>query len=535
MKKIKIIPILLILCTVFAFVSPSAYASDMPAIEAEAILIADLNSTNILYEKNMDQQRSPASLTKMMTILLAVEAVEAGTVNLDDVITAGSDCRTGMDDDSSTADIYPGEQMTFEDLMYCAMVKSANEACNIIAVAVSGSIQEFVNDMNRRAREIGCTNTHFSDTNGLTNDDHYTTAYDLYVIAREGMSHPLFHTLATCKYYVVGPTNQVAEERYLHSSNALMTEEGTYGQGYLYDGAAGVKTGFTRKAGYCLVSTAHKGDLDLLCVVLGCRGPFAVSPIDAYGNFTETIKLYNWAFDSFAYRTLITAGQELATYPVELAAEGTTVTLRSMSEVTLLLPTDLTTEDIDIRVQLNTPTLQAPIKEDTELGSASINIKGVTYANVKLVTFDNIEMNRAAKIKATFKSLFSSGIMKIAFIILAAALLIYVVLVARYNIMKKKHVQNRKAAAARNNAAVQARARQQSQMQSQVQYRPQATNGQQQNRPQNGMQQPPQGGATKIIRDSETANPYDNLKPRDTDPDKMDLDELIRSLGLDKK
>ena len=121
-----------------------------------------------------------------------LEAVEKGKIALDDLITAPADCWTGMDFDSSNAEINPGEIMTFQDYLYCALVKSANEACNVIAVAVSGSIDAFVTQMNTRAAELGAVDTFFSDTNGLSNEKHYTTAKDLFLITREAMTHELF-------------------------------------------------------------------------------------------------------------------------------------------------------------------------------------------------------------------------------------------------------------------------------------------------------------------------------------------------------
>ena len=203
-KMLSIITAAVLTASVFA---PAASALEVPQIEAEAFVLADMDSGNILCEKNMTVRRSPASLTKIMTGLLAVEAVERGEINLEDRITAPADCWTGMDWDSSNAEINPGEVMSFQDYLYCALVKSANEACNVIAVAVSGSIGAFVAEMNRRATELGAEDTFFSDTNGLTSVNHYTTAKDLFLITREAMRHELFAEAVNTLSYEIEATN----------------------------------------------------------------------------------------------------------------------------------------------------------------------------------------------------------------------------------------------------------------------------------------------------------------------------------------
>ena len=139
MKTRSLLSFLLLLCLFFSSAAPHAVALTAPSVTAESVLLADLDSGNILYEKNMHTRRSPASLTKIMTGLLAVEAVERGDISMDTMITAPSDCWTGLDSDSSNAEISPGEQMSFGDYLYCALVKSANEACNVVAFAVAGN------------------------------------------------------------------------------------------------------------------------------------------------------------------------------------------------------------------------------------------------------------------------------------------------------------------------------------------------------------------------------------------------------------
>ena len=192
MKKFKIFPLILIICLVMAMAAPGAYALDAPDINAKAAVLVDLDSGKLLYGHNQDEQRAPASLTKIMTVLLTLEAVDSGRIALSDIVTAQDDCRVGMADDSSTSFIMPGDQVSVKELLYCCLLQSANEGCNILGRYIGGSIAGFVEMMNQKAAELGCVNTHFMNTNGLTAEGHYSSAYDMSLMFRECMKHPLF-------------------------------------------------------------------------------------------------------------------------------------------------------------------------------------------------------------------------------------------------------------------------------------------------------------------------------------------------------
>ena len=148
-----------------------------------------------------------------------------------------------------------GEELTVEELLYCIMLSSANEGCNILAEGVAGSIDAFVAQMNSRAAALGCEDTHFVNTNGLPDDDHYTTAWDLYLITREARKHPDFMPIVGTAFHEVPATN-LSEPRNLRSTNYLISS--WYTRGYLYKGAEGIKTGSTSAAGYCLVASASR-------------------------------------------------------------------------------------------------------------------------------------------------------------------------------------------------------------------------------------------------------------------------------------
>ena len=431
MKYTRFFTLFLTLCLFLAGEAPFAHALTAPSVKAEAIVLADMDSGNILYEKNMHVRRPPASLTKIMTGLLAVEAVERGEIAMDTRIVAPSDCWTGLDSDSSNAEISPGEEMDFGDYLYCAMVKSANEACNVIATAVAGNIQNFINRMNTRAAELGAKNTYFSDTNGLSDTGHYTTAYDLFLISREAMSHPLFVEISDTLSYEIAPTNIHKQTRVLKNSNALLTRDGVYGDKYVYPGASGVKTGYTGAAGY-----------HLLAVVLGCDGLLNTG-VESYGNFSGTINLYDWGFRNFSYRTVLSYGEVLTQAPVQYAVGNSPALLRSTEEITLLLPKDINRDDIQIVPEVNFKELSAPIPAGTVLGTAQVIIDGQPYTTVQLATAETVELDKEAYYKAKLQDTLRIPWVKPALAAVALIILVLLFSFLRFRAIRRRHLMER--------------------------------------------------------------------------------------------
>ncbi len=452
MKKNKILPFLISICLLFSLFAPAASALDDPPLHsAKAVVLADMDSGRLLFEMNKDEQRSPASLTKIMTVLLAVEALERGEVSLDEMVTAQADCLAGLNTDSSTSGIQPGEIISYQDLLYCAMVHSANEACNILAHRVSGSVPAFVELMNRRAAELGCTNTHFSDPNGLSNENHYTTAYEMYLITREALEHPLFAEICNTRGYDMAATN-LSQARSFANSNALITADSEYGSSYVYPAAAGVKTGFTQLAGYCLVSTAEKDGVRLLAVVMGCDG-WLNAGIDEYENFTDSIRLYNWAFENFSYRQAVSSLSTVTRVEVENAVETDAyASLRPQNDVTLLLPKDLNLGSVELSPTIYTEKLVAPIEAGTVLGRAEILIDGRSYGSVDLVNALKVELSRREFVTQRVHQTFSSPWIIVLIVVLAILAIGYLTLVLRYRAQRRKYLRRKRELAARRAA-----------------------------------------------------------------------------------
>ena len=442
MKKYRIIPLILIICVCFCAMSPAAYALEDPSLmSAQAVVVAEAESGRIIYSLNMNDQRAPASLTKIMTVLVAIEAAENGEISLDTVVTAKNDCREGLNDDSSTCGIVAGEEMSMRDLLYCAMVHSANEACNVIASEISGSVSAFVERMNARAAEIGCTNTHFANTNGLPADDHYSSAYDFYLITREAMKYPLFTEMSNTASYTVPATN-LAAERVLSNSNALICADSMYGSNYVYEGAEGIKTGYTRAAGYCLISTAKKNDIHIMTVVMGCNGVLnSQSPY--YENFDDTISLFNWTFDNFSYRQILSAANSVQKVTADLTEEGTSIRLFPAEDLSLLLPNDVDLTSVSFETKIYEDLLVAPIEAGTELGEVRVLVNSEPTASVKLINTSTVEMAKKEFIVRQIKAVLGTGWVKTVIIILAVLFVLYLVMVVRYRIQRRRALQKR--------------------------------------------------------------------------------------------
>ncbi len=444
MKKFRIFSLILCLALAFGLASPAASALSAPTLDGQAALVVDLDSGRFLYALNAEQQRAPASLTKIMSVLLALEAVDRGDVSLNDVVTAQQDCREGLGEDSSTAGIIPGVQLSLRELLYCAMVGSANEACNVIGSYLSGSVSAFVDRMNQRASQLGCVNTHFVNTNGLPAEEHYSTAYDLYLITMEAMKHPLFMEMANTIEYQP-ESRYVNDGKVIHNSNALISQYSDYNAygSYLYEGASGIKTGYTRAAGYCLISTAQRGDVHALVIIMGCNGYYNAG-IEEFRNFSDSITLYNWVFDNFAYRELLSASEPMEQVQIRLAEGDGEITLYPQQAMTALLPADFDTENMEIRVSVYEDKLVAPLEAGTVLGEAQVFFNGDDYGTVRLVNRGAVELARGEFIRERLRQIFSNGWVITLLIILLLLAGGYIALVTRYRRLRRKHLQERK-------------------------------------------------------------------------------------------
>ncbi len=251
--------------------------------EEESAIVIEEETGTVLYEKNADVQRCPASITKIMTTLLAIE-----NSSPDDVVTYSENAVFGIDKGSSSIARDVGEQLTMEQCWYAMMLESCNSTCIAVAEHVAGSVDAFVQMMNDRAAKLGCTNTHFVNPNGLPNDAHLTTARDMAIIAREAFKNETFRKVTGTKSTSIPPTNKHDVPTPLNNHHAMLNYYKT--SKYLYPYCVGGKTGYTSIAKNTLVTYATKDGMTLVCVIMNANGK---------NHYIDTTNLFNYCFDNF--------------------------------------------------------------------------------------------------------------------------------------------------------------------------------------------------------------------------------------------
>ncbi|NCB64192.1 MAG: D-alanyl-D-alanine carboxypeptidase, partial [Clostridia bacterium] len=351
--------------------------------------LIDGDHDEVLYERSAHEKRYPASITKVMTALVVLEAIDQGKLALTDQVTAPEAMNADLSIFGSTQDIKVGEIMTVNDLLHCLLITSANEAANILAIQVAGSLSAFVDMMNAKAQALGCKDTHFANCHGLHDDDHYTTAYDIYLFAREAMKYPTFRESVGSKDYVVPATN-LHKERTLHSTNALISTWNI--TGYYYKYAIGIKTGSTPEAGQCLVSSAEKDGKTLYAVVLGAENVKGEDgKILDRQSFSESSRLLEWGFNNFTRQTILDSTYFAGTVPVALSKGENYVGMEVQGELEATLPTGLDVSKFEKKTALNTESLEAPVTKGQVLGSVTVSYDGKEYGTLPLVAVAGVE------------------------------------------------------------------------------------------------------------------------------------------------
>ena len=405
-------------------ITPPALAEETasqaaPQQHSKAALLVDANTGAVVHALNEHQELYPASTTKIMTALLVLEAVDEGKLSMGDELTASrAAMTTGLSEDGSTANIKEGEIMTVEEYLTCMLVVSANEACNVLAEAVSGSVEAFVDAMNAKAEELGCENTHFVNTSGLHDSQHYTSAWDLYLITAEAMKYDAFMRICDTATATIPATN-LSEARTLHTSNYLIGA--WWSRGYLYDDAHGIKTGSTSQAGHCLVSSATRGSLSFISVVLGAdRVTLDDGEIRTY-SFYDTRLLFDWAFDNFSYQTVLTSDELIRDVGVALSKTDR-VSVHPAEDVELLLPNGTDPADLERALDLQDP-VDAPISQGQSLGTMTLSLDGRELATVELLAMADVEADGLLVFWRNVKDFFSKTAVRVVLIVLGVLIL----------------------------------------------------------------------------------------------------------------
>ena len=265
-------------------VQASEYWPQAPETASPCVMVMGMNTGAVLYEKNVDEVHYPASITKIMTTLIAIEKGK-----MDDIVTFSADAVYKNEGDTSHISRDLEEKMTLEQCLYGVMLESANECAYAVAEHIGGGdVSKFVDMMNEKAKELGCTNTHFNNTNGLPDEQHYTSTRDMLLIARAAYENEEFRKITGTKVYVIPPTNKHEDETTLHNHHNMLYPFRT--AKYIYDGCTGGKTGYTVAANSTLVTYAERDGMSLVCVVMNAQAP---------AHFEDTVNLFNYCFDNF--------------------------------------------------------------------------------------------------------------------------------------------------------------------------------------------------------------------------------------------
>jgi len=371
MKK-KLLAFLFIFLFVFFPQNILIYGEEFD-ISAKSGILLDANSGKVLFEKNADEKMYPASITKIMTAVLVLE--KGG---LDEVLTASRAAVDSISRDSSNMGILAGEELTVRQLLEGLLIYSAGDAANVLAEYVSGSIGGFVNLMNEKALELGMINTHFVNTHGEHDDNHYSTARDLSKLALYAMNFTEFRDMVKKTQVTMAPTNKYKKDRILSNTNHLLSK--IRNPKYYYPYATGIKTGYTSQAGYCLMASAEKDDISLISVVMGAQ--------NQNGNimsFVDTKNLFEYAFNNFSYQTVVKEGEYIDGAPVLYALKTDQIKLQAQNDLVVLLKngTDFSkiTRSVDISDEI-----RAPVNKGDAFGIATYYLLGEELGSVTLVS-----------------------------------------------------------------------------------------------------------------------------------------------------
>lgn len=346
---------------------------------AGAAILYETNSQTLMYAWNPDAQMYPASLVKIMTALLAIE-----NGSLTEQITVTESALNALPANSSTTDLQTGEIVTLEQLLYCLMAGSSNDAAVVIAEYIGGSQQNFITMMNQRTRELGCNGTNFVNPHGLHDDTQVTTARDMVKILAAAAENEQFMVFFSASKYTMPATN-LSQQRELDSTNYLMMT----GKTLYYDSrVTGGRTGITTDRERCLAVTAEDSGLSYIAVVLGAVPTFEADgySVKRHGNYEETKQLLELGFTGYAVTQVLNKDQTMLQYAVTNGQNS--ITASPASSVSTVLPDDIAFEDLSVRYQQNVGTLTAPVRAGEKITSVQ-----VWYGNVCVAQSDIIAMN----------------------------------------------------------------------------------------------------------------------------------------------
>lgn len=360
------------------FSTSRGQAADDLQIDAPVAYLIDAKTGQVLYAKNENAKHYPASTTKLMTLLLIEEAIAKGKVKLSDIVPVTNEA---YNIGGSSAYLDPREKWTLDDMIKFICVPSANDADVAVADFLAGNEEEFVRQMNAKAKELGMKNTHFTDASGLHNPDHYTTAYDLSILARELIN----------KYPQILNYTKIQKLVIRNGQNVFQNTNGLLGK---YDGLDGLKTGFTDEAGYNLVATAQRNGFRVISIVLGAANDEK--------RISESRKLLDYAFNNFSEHLLYQKDQPLPQKAPVIDGKDREVPVVAPTDVTVVLPAGQTPTQVEQKYSFDPVT--APIAKGQKVGTLTLVNQGKVLYTIDLVAAQDDD--KGSWIRLFFRGIF---------------------------------------------------------------------------------------------------------------------------------
>ena len=386
LKKICITLFLFLI--IFVSGCTSTYASTIPDTYSSACLLMEESTGKILYSKNANSIMYPASTTKIMTAILTLEKC-----NLSDTAVVSHNAVFSIPSGYSTASLVEGEVLTIEQLLNVLLIPSANDAAVVLAEHIAGSVEAFSDMMNSKAVELGCLNTHFVNPNGIHNENHYSTAYDLALIGRYAMQFPTFKEISSKTRYTLPITNAYSkEDRIFNTTNDLIKPNySSSPTNYYYKYATGGKTGYTDPAGQCIVATATKDNISLIAVTL--HGDFTEDNLSQ--RALDCKALFEYGFNNFSMVSIAQKGDVASNMKVPNATkDSSSLDLLYSDDIYAFVPNGFDTSSVTPNIKLSSTF--APIAQDTVLGTISYDIDGSNYS-CNLLASHEVYKNQFAK------------------------------------------------------------------------------------------------------------------------------------------
>lgn len=429
MKKtlISIILIFVLLFSSVFCIPVSAYQINNYTMHHEAGLLVYLGSEKdeIIYSHNADKKMFPASITKLLTALVMLDNVDDLDNTKFTYTTSANNLILGTG--SVVLNLKIGEELTARDALAALLVSSCGDVAYLIAENVGGTVAEFVDMMNKKAKKIGLKNSHFANPTGLHDDNHYMTANDIYTLAKKAFANKEIKKYASLSRAHISPTNK-SEERVIVTSNGLINPNSdAY---YRYAGAA--KTGYTSEAGRCIVSLASYGGYDFLGVVLNAQAK------PKRYDFADMANMFRWGFLNFEYKTVFADTTPIEEVPISLSSDTDHLPLCFDGGLKALLPKDADSSTLTYKITLDRSEFEAPIEKGTVVGTAKIFYAEEEIGTVNVVAAETVKSSGLLVFVDRIKNFFSSPFMVILYMVVGLVAAIFVIWIILLNTQKSK-------------------------------------------------------------------------------------------------